>query len=183
MEKVLKRKVIFKGRKICVWEKDIDFGNGKKGTWEVAVTYPSQGASVVAIDTETKGRKKTEYIYLVQQFKPGPEKRILTLPTGGIEENETPMQCAKKELREETGYNAQKWKFLFTTSSNPGYSDAVGHIFLAANLYKDPLPTPETEETILVKLPFKKALQMVRSGKIGDQRTALAILWYSCFRP
>ena len=41
----------------------------------------------------------------------------------------------------------------------------------------------ETEETLLVKMPFKKAVQMVRSGKISDQRTALAILWYAEFRP
>lgn len=175
MEKILGRKAVFKGKKIWVWEKRIDFGNGKKGVWEVAASYPISGASVLAIDDKN-------YIHLVRQFKPGPEKRIYTLPTGGVEKNETPLECAKKELHEEAGLGARKWNFLFKTVSNPGYTDATGHVFLARGLYRDPLPTPEAEETIAVKISFEKALRMVQQGQILDQRTALAILWYAHFK-
>ena len=91
MEKILKRKVIFKGRKIQVLEKHIDFGNGAKGIWEMMITHPGKGASILALD-------KKNYIYLVKQFKPSTDSRMITLPTGGIEKKRNSSANSKKRI-------------------------------------------------------------------------------------
>lgn len=174
MERITRVRTLFKGRKMRVVETRIDFGNGKKGAWEMAYTDPKYGAAILAVD-------ERERVILVRQFKPSTRGRMLTLPTGGIEKTETPLQCAKKELLEETGYRARQWKFLFATRSNPGYTDAKGYIFLARDLTRDThaAPPPEDEAIITVHMPFARALAMARRGAIEDQRTVLALLWYA----
>jgi ADP-ribose pyrophosphatase len=175
MEKILHRKLAYKGRVLRVEEKEIDFGNGNVATWEVAYAEPREGVSVLAVDAE-------ENIYFVRQFEGGSEKRKLHLVSGGLPAGVAPEQQAVNELEEEIGYTPGKLTFLIATRSNPGYTDAHGYLFLAEELTPHQAPRDEVEDLELVVMPFQEALSKVFSGEIDDQRTILALLLYERLR-
>jgi len=175
MEKILKRKRVFKGKVVRVEEIDIDFGKGKTATFELVKFNTITGVSALAIDQNNN-------VILAKHFHLAPQKRILTLPTGGLEKGDNPELRMQQELQEEIGYKAGKLTLLTRMYAIPGYiGSQPAYIFLALNLTPSKLPGDEHETIEVVKIPFKKALQMVKSGKISDGRTVLALLFYSKF--
>ena len=171
MEKVLNKKVVYKGRVLRVVEKEIDFGNGRMGTWETMFTDPAEGVSILGVDTQ-------ENVYLIRQFKGGTETRMIHLPSGSVPTGVTPQAQAAAEFQEETGYHAGKLTQLITTRSNPGYTDAKGYLFLAEDLTHKPIARDETEDTELVIMTFSEALEKALKGEIEDQRTIIALLLF-----
>lgn len=109
-------------------------------------------------------------------------KEIIELPVGGIEENETALEAAKREFEEETGYVSKDWIFLGNNYFNDGFCSAKNHIFLARNVVAPLLGSGRDEnsdenEKIEVELvDFEELKQMVMDGKIDDSRTELAVL-------
>ncbi len=105
----------------------------KRGTWEFA-TRP-QGTGVVAIVAITDDDK----VILVEQHRPPAAGPVIELPAGlsGDEDaSESPLQAAKRELQEETGYTAEQWTELTTGLSSSGLSDETVTFFLARKLHK-----------------------------------------------
>ena len=91
------------------------------------------------------------------------------------------MACAKAELEEETGFKARKMKKLLTFNPSAAFSDEDLDIYFAQDLYKGKRHLDDDEFVNVKLIPFKKALQMVKSGKITDSKTIIALLYYKNF--
>jgi ADP-ribose pyrophosphatase len=116
-------------------------------------------------------------IFFVRQYRLGASESLLELPAGVLNAGESPDDCARREIREETGQGAKTWQKLGEFYIAPGYCDEYQHIYLATDLVPDPLE-PDSDEFIEVeKFPIEKVYRMVFEGKIRDAKTLAALLF------
>jgi ADP-ribose pyrophosphatase len=114
-----------------------------------------------------------KHILLVRQYRLPADKYLWELPAGKVDEGETPIQAARRELIEETGYRAKKWEKLSTFYPSPGFVAERMIIFLATGLTAGDA-TPMEDERIETRWYKKKELaKMIRSGKIEDAKTII----------
>ena len=92
------------------------------------------------------------------------------------------MECAHRELSEETGYRAASVKHLFTMFTTPGFTDEKIHLFLASGLTAGESHREADEFMELVPTKLSQALSMIERGEIQDAKTALALLYAATFR-
>ena len=129
-------------------------------------------AAILAFDEEEK-------VILVKQHR-FPHGYVLEIPAGTLEKKEKPIKCAFRELEEETGYCAKKMTPLVTYYPSIGYNSEIIHCFVASGLKKiADLKLDDDEILSVVKIDFKKLLQMIKSGKIQDSKTICAVLTYA----
>lgn len=116
-------------------------------------------------------------VLLVEQYRHGPKKKILNVPMGIIGKGEKPIQAAKRELREETGYLAKDIIPIGIFENNPAFLRLTCHLFLARKLEKRPAKhIDKKEHTAPVILPLKKAIANVFKSEIRDMTTVIGIL-------
>ena len=128
-------------------------------------------AAVLAID---KGK-----ILLVKQYR-FPHGYVLEIPAGTLEKGEEPRKCAYRELNEETDHVAKKMTPLIKYYPSIGYNTELIHCFVATGIKKSSKLKLDADEIIsVVKVDFKKVLQMILSGKIVDSKTICAVLTYA----
>jgi len=129
--------------------------------------------SAVMMAVDEKNR-----ILLVRQFRLPAEKNLWELPAGRLDAGEKPLEAARRELREETGYKARNWKRLATFWPSPGYVGERMTIFLATGLTAGE-PQPMEDERIECRWFTRKELdQMIREGKIEDGKTIIGFLMW-----
>jgi len=129
-------------------------------------------AAMLAIDKDNK-------VILVKQNR-FPRGDILEIPAGTLEKGEKPKKCAFRELQEETGYKARKMTSLITYYPSVGYNTEAIHCFVASGLSQPgDLELDEDEIISVVKIPLKKLIKMILSGKIIDSKTICAVLTYA----
>ncbi|HEX8465780.1 MAG TPA: NUDIX hydrolase [Abditibacterium sp.] len=115
-------------------------------------------------------------IAMIRQWRTAAQEILWELPAGGLEENESPEECAKRELIEEIGYRAGKLTPLYQAYLAPGYSSEMMWAFLAEDLELVGAQ-PEEDETIeLVVKPLEELLPLIDSGEIRDSKTICALL-------
>lgn len=101
------------------------------------------------------------------------------LPAGRIDAGERELAAAKRELLEETGFTAHKWKKILQFYVSPGFLDETMSIYLAQDL-RPGIAQPEEDEKISTRFfPLTEALRMVRKGLIRDAKTISGVLWFS----
>ena len=129
--------------------------------------------SAVMMAVDEKNR-----ILLVRQFRLPAEKNLWELPAGRLDAGEKPLEAARRELREETGYKARNWKRLATFWPSPGYVGERMTIFLATGLTAGE-PQPMEDERIECRWFTRKELdEMIRAGKIEDGKTIIGFLMW-----
>ena len=125
-------------------------------------------------------------VLLVRQYRLPADKYLWELPAGKLDEGEKPLQAARRELIEETGYRAKTWTRLASFFVSPGYVQERMTIFLAENLTEGQA-TPMDDERIETRWFTKKELSaMIDSGKIEDAKTIVGFLLWKvrqAFRP
>lgn len=127
------------------------------------------GSTVLAIDTA--GR-----VCLVSEFKYGIGRESLELISGGIEPGESPLDAARREVREEAGLEGGEWLDCGTLDPFTTVISSPNHMFLARGL-GDSLACPDPGETITVRrAPFEDALGMVMDGRITHGASCVLIL-------
>ncbi|MBK5257248.1 MAG: NUDIX hydrolase [Vicinamibacteria bacterium] len=115
-------------------------------------------------------------ITLVTQYRCAFRQQIIELPAGRIDRGETPLQAAKRELREELGLGARRWERLQRILPSPGYSDEAVTIFRATELFESP-GTPDPDERIKpITMPLSSAVKLMRLRRIQDAKTVVALL-------
>jgi ADP-ribose pyrophosphatase len=130
---------------------------------------------VLAID-ETKPEPSILFEY---QYRHAAKQFMWELPAGRIDNGENELAAAKRELVEETGYSAARWKRILKFYASPGFVAETMSIFLARGL-KAGVAQPEADEVIDVSfVPLKKAVEMVMKGKVKDAKTISGVLWLS----
>ena len=116
-----------------------------------------------------------ERILLVRQYRHPVETELWEIPAGKLEEGEDAMTCAKRELLEETGYEAASWEKLLSFYTSPGFCNEQITLFLARELSKATEPTPG-EITAQGVFGPRKLKKMAKTGEIRDGKTLLALL-------
>jgi len=169
-EKVIEARTAFQGRLLSLRVDKVELANGIISTREVVI---HRGA-VAILPILPSGE-----VLLVRQFRLPAGKVLLEIPAGTLSVGEEPLECAKRELREETGYYAGKWRKLASLFLAPGYSTEYIHIFLAEELSPGEAELDEDEIISLVEMPFEKALEMAINNEIEDAKTACALLLYN----
>ncbi len=166
-DEVLSSSYLYRGRIVNVRQDRVLTAGGKKGFREI-VEHPG-AVAVLAIDEE-------ERILLVRQYRRPAGEYLLEIPAGKIEPGEEPLQCAQRELPEETGMQAGHWKELTCFYPSPGFCDEKIYIYKAEALLPVKAETSDPEEELSCTAVFlKDAWQMVTRGEIVDGKTIIAI--------
>lgn len=156
----------FKGKKYSFYVKSVKLPNGKTTKLDF-LDHP--GASLmIPFVTPSK-------VIMIRQFRGSVGKYMYEFPAGTLDPKETPLQCAKREIAEETGFAARTWKKLGQIYPAPGYTNEIIYIYTAENLYekKAQADADEVIETkILTRPQIKKLFQ---NGVIQDAKTICAL--------
>ena len=106
-------------------------------------------------------------IILVEQYRAGIHESSLEIPGGMVDEGEIPLEAAKRELLEETGYSTDNWKKIGKTSSNPAIFTNYTHLYLAEGCEKIQQPRLDGNEDIRVHvIPLNNFLDLVKNGTV-----------------
>ncbi len=110
-------------------------------------------------------------IVLVKQYRYSIDRDLIELPAGRLEKDEIPLEAAKRELREETGYLASQWVDLCKMYSAPGFCDELLHVYRADQVTLGDKAPDHDEETEVIVMPVIEAWQKVLKGQICDAKT------------
>lgn len=141
--------------------------NGKEGEYYTVISPPV--AFIIPQDSDGS-------IYMVGQCRYPIDEYSLEIPAGRTEDEE-PLEAAKRELKEETGFKAGSWKKLGEFYSANGILREKAHVFLACELSQTG-ENEQAEEGIdqVIKLPMDKVMEMIRNGKITDGQTIASLM-------
>jgi ADP-ribose pyrophosphatase len=152
---------------IRVEEASVIRPNGEKGIF--GIVYMTPGSTVLALDDHQR-------VLLIREYKYAVERETLELISGGVDEGEDPSAAALRELREETGYRAQKLTPLGCIEPFTTVISSVNHIFLAEELLFDP-PPGSREDIVEPKwVPFDSAMAMLEDGTITHAASCIGLL-------
>ncbi len=168
---VLRERVVYSDRWVRVILADVHLPNGRTYTYTTLWRVP--GAAVVALDDQDR-------ILLLQEYRHPLGQVVYQLPGGLVDEGESPLTTAQRELLEETGYHAEDWEQLGIVQDNPGLIDGATTLFLARGLRQVAEPHPEwTEFHAVGWYSLDWLRQQVLAGHITDRvvLAALAFLW------
>ena len=163
------KKKIYDGKILGLSVHDIKI-NGRKVKREIIEHRGA--AAMLAID-------KKNNVILVKQNR-YPHGDVLEIPAGTLEKGEKPIKCAFRELQEETGHKAKKMTLLISYFPSVGYNTEEIHCYVASGLSQPgDLELDEDEIISVVKIPLKKLIKMILTGKIIDSKTICAVLTYA----
>ncbi|MBN2290588.1 MAG: NUDIX hydrolase [Candidatus Glassbacteria bacterium] len=115
-------------------------------------------------------------IVLVRQYRYAPDAFLWEVPAGVLEKGESPEDCARRELAEETGFQAGSLSLLVRLLSSPGFSDEVIHLYRADRLIHGEADPEPSEKLEIGQFDIFEALRMVAAGTITDAKTIIAVL-------
>lgn len=137
------------------------------------VVRHSGSVVVMAVDdSESEPR-----ILLLRQYRHAAEQYLWELCAGRVDEGESELVAAKRELHEETGYSARRWKRIFRYYASPGFMAETMAVYLARDLQAG-AAEPEEDEVIQAKFfPLSQVVKLILTGKILDGKTLCGVLW------
>ena len=176
---LMKLKEFFIKKNAHVHGKAVDFRvdqirlpNGKKATREY-LDHPGAVGVIPLI-----GKDK---VVLVRQYRYPVKEVTWELPAGKLAKGEHPLPCVKRELQEETGYTAKKYKKLIAFWPTAAFANEVIHLYIATGLTSGQ-NNPDDDEFIDCAIwPLEKAYRAIQTGKIKDSKTIVGLLALSSF--
>jgi len=161
------RRVAYENPWVTIWHDEVDRPDGSPGIYGV-VHFAAAAVGVVVLDADDR-------VLLVGQHRYALGAYSWEIPEGGVPPGESPLEGARRELREETGVEASDWRELLRFHLSNSITDEAGVLFAArAHGRGDAHPDP-TEELAIDWLPFDEALAMVADGRITDAMTIMAL--------
>lgn len=134
------------------------------------VRHPGS-AVMMAVDEKSR-------VLLVKQFRLPAEQYLWELPAGRLDAGEAALEAAKRELREETGYQAQNWTKLAEFWASPGYVAERMHVFLATALTEGQKEPMEDERIEVGWFSMDDVGRMILDGQISDAKTMVGYFMY-----
>lgn len=151
-----------------VREDEIERLNGTKGEYVVV----ERGPSVFILPVTAK-----DELYLIRQYRYPTDSWSWEIPAGAIDEGETPLEAAKRELLEETGLTADTWDYICEFPIAPALSTNIAHIFVAEGLeMTESNHTDEETITEVKKVSDQELLGLIGSGDMNDGPSLSALL-------
>jgi ADP-ribose pyrophosphatase len=170
--KVLSSTTIYEGSIFGIRKDEVIEPSGVRATREM-ITHPG---SVVVLPVLPDGR-----IVLIQQYRHAAKQYLWELVAGRIDIGENPHKAAARELIEETGYRAKRFRVFLDVFPTPGFLEERMFILLAEGLTAGEAE-PEEDEKIISRVYNRKQLEeMLRRGKLRDAKTIAALLYYFRF--
>lgn len=163
----LTRRTVYDNPWIIVYEDQVLRPDGQPGIYGV-VQFRNRAVGVVALDEGERVLLVGQYRYTVDQYS-------WEIPEGGAPLDEEPLQAAQRELLEETGYTAQRWRELGRTHLSNSVSTEEAICYLAEDLQPGTACPEPTEQLQVQWLPFAQAMRMVEEGQITDALSVLAL--------
>lgn len=165
--KLTTSKILYKGKVFDLKVDEIEYDSENKGIREVVLH--NGGAVVVPLTDEGK-------IVMVTQFRYPFYKTLLELPAGKLDRGEDPLNCAVRELEEETGYKSENVIKLGEICTAPGYCTEILHLYVARDLKKGVQNREEGELGMEIKeLRIEEVEEKIKNGQITDAKTICGI--------
>jgi len=164
--------VAWRGQFLQVLDDTVRLPDGSEARREY-VTHPGAVIIVPMLDDDT-------YV-LERQYRYPLHRHFIEFPAGKIDAGEPPLETAKRELKEETGYVASEWRHLALTHPCIGYSNEVIELFVAKGLRHEGAALDAGEFLEVITLSRAELLANIRNGNVTDTKTVFAALWLEQF--
>ena len=168
---------VYTGRVLNLDIDSVRFPDGSQGELEI-IRHSGASAVVPLLDEPTE---RDPRVVLIRQYRYAADGYVYEIPAGRLDEGESPLACAHRELEEETGYRAADVKPLITVYTTPGFTDERIHLFLATGLTSGQERRERDEFLTLITLPLSQVVQMIERGEICDGKTVVALLFVAAF--
>ncbi len=169
---------VYSGKIISLDVDVVRFPDGSVGELEM-IRHPGASA-IVPFLSDPSG--EDPQVLMIRQYRYAAEGYLLEIPAGRLDPGEDPRDCARRELKEETGCSAEQIDHLFTMYTTPGFTDEKIHLFMATGLLAGEAERESDEFLDLEPMPLSRALELVEAGEIKDAKTALGLLFAAGFR-
>ncbi len=155
------------GRRVTLRVERVVLQDGTETLRDI-VQHPS---SVVIVPLEDDGN-----VVMVRQYRKAAGRELLEFPAGVMEEDASPLEAARRELREETGLDATELIELGNFFAAPGSMTERLYSFLATGLFPNPLAPDEDERITLERMPFAEAVRLARAGELNDAKSLASLM-------
>jgi ADP-ribose pyrophosphatase len=145
---------------------EVSLRNGRISK-RIRIDHP-QAAAIVPFISEKE-------IIMVKQYRYALQRETLEIPAGKIDKDESPEECIKRELIEETGFETKSIEWLYTYAPAIGYSNELIHLYMGRDLEKVETKIDENEISSLKILTLDEVREMIRNHKILDSKTIIAL--------
>jgi ADP-ribose pyrophosphatase len=169
---LIEKQVIYTGRKVRLEIHHLEDNDGKRIQREVCV-HPGAVVILPFLNQKT--------ILLIRSYRYAISQILLELPAGTLEKGESPINCAGRELQEETGYLAERLNAIASFFTSPGILSEKMYAFAAYDLRQTHQALEEGEDIQVEPVDFDEALAMIRTGEIADGKTIAALLTFDRF--
>jgi len=167
-EKKLASRTVFKGKLLHVVCDTVRLSNGHETVREY-IQHPGAAMIIAMTDDNT--------LVLERQYRYPLDRHFIELPAGKIDPGEDPLDTAKRELREECGYEARSWRHLTTLHPCIGYANERIELYLARDLVNVGRQLDEGEFLDVLHVSVQEALTWVRDGQITEAKAVTGLLW------
>ena len=167
-EQTLDSRLAFEGTFLQVYVDTVRSADGHVGTRE----YLRHPGAVMIIPLLSDGQ-----VILERQFRYPMKRSMIEFPAGKIDPGETALSCAKRELTEETGYQAARWSYLGALHNAIGYCDEKIELYLAEELGHEGAALDAGETLEVFAESWQQLLLGVRDGIVTDAKTMLGVMW------
>jgi len=169
--RLISSRTVYRGPAFWVTTDNVQEPGGVRARRDIV--HHTGSVVVLAVDES----RSTLRVLLERQYRHAANSYLWELPAGRIDPGEKPLPAAQRELLEETGYTAEKWRRIFNFYASPGFVAETMSVYLATGL-RPGKAQPEDDEVIQKRLvPLNTALRMVLSGTVRDAKTIASILW------
>ena len=160
-------RIAFEGRLFDVRVERVRLGSGRRTTREIVIAKDS--VCVVPMDAEGN-------VYLVRQYRKAVERALLEVVAGGVDDGESPLEAARRELGEEAGLTAEGMELLSFFWMSPGFCTEGMHAYLATGLQVGENAPEEDESIEVVRVRMGEVAGMIASGEIQDCKSIAALM-------
>ena len=169
---------VYTGRVLNLDIDQVRFPDKSVGELEI-IRHPGASA-VIPFLSDPEGQDPQ--IMLIKQYRYAAEDFLYEVPAGRLDANESPIDCARRELQEETGCTAERLEPLYTFYTTPGFIDERIHGFMATGLTRGESRREADEFMTLETMTLSHALELIQRGEIRDAKTTVLILFAAGYR-